>query len=204
MRLEALGFRGQLVILSGEQVVQIAYRLEEDVQARLSLYGPEDAAVLEPGVREDAVKPPEDVDEVLQTHILALRVVQYGEAAGEELLVRNNVGGPIERVTAVVDGAAGLGLLVYGAEELPFGGAHFGAGARAAGGCVEEEADNEGVALRDEKAAELVKPYRPFDAGRWLSQQEGALAAEGLSSFPDVVVVQGCEVLLELECRVEL
>lgn len=107
-------------------------------------------------MREDAVQPPEDVDEVLETHVLALGVGQDDEAAGEQLLVRDDVGSPIERVAAVVDGAAALGLLMNGAEELPLGGAHLGASTRAAGWRIEEETDDEGVALRDEEAAELI------------------------------------------------
>ena len=66
------------------------------------------------------------------------------------------IGGPVEGVAAVVDCATRFGRVVYRAQVLPLGSAHLGAGARAAGGCVEEEADDEGGALRDEEAAELI------------------------------------------------
>lgn len=152
-RLQALGLRGQLVVLRGEQVVEIADRLEEDVQAGLALHRPEDAAVLEPGVGEDAVEPPEDVDEVLDADVLAVRVAKDDEAAWEELLVRHDVGGPVQGVAAVVDRAAALGLFVDGTEELPLGGSHLRAGVGAAWRGVKEEADDEGVALGYEKSA---------------------------------------------------
>lgn len=90
--------------------------------------------------------------------VLALRIIQDDESARKDFLVGNNVSSPIQGVAAVVDGAAALGLLMNGAEKLPLGGAHLGAGVCAAGRRVEEEADDEGVALRDEEAAELVEP----------------------------------------------
>lgn len=163
-RFQTLGLGGKLVVLSGQEVVQVAHHLEEDVEPGLALDGPEDAPVLEPGVRKDAVEAPEDVDEALDADVLAprpagpVRVAEDDEAAGEQLLVGDDDGGPVEGVAAVVDGAAALGLLVDGAQELPLGGAHLGARRGAAGGGVEEEADDEGVALGDEEAAELVEP----------------------------------------------
>ena len=153
---------------------------------------------------EDAVQAAEDVDEVLDTDVLGVSVAEDDEAAGEELLVGDDVGGPVEGVAAVVDGAAALGLLVDGAEELPLGGAHLGAGGGAAGGCIEEEADDEGVALRDEEAAELVEPEGAVDAGGWLGELDGRVAVDGLGAVGREVVVQGGEVLLKLEGRVEL
>lgn len=160
--------------------------------------------MLKPGVREDAVQPTEDVDEVLNPGILTVGIVEDGEAAGEELLVGDDVGGPVESVAAVVDGAAALGLLVDGAEELPLGGAHLGTRAGATGRRVEEEADDERVALRDEEATELVEPDGAVDARRGLSELQRGCACEGLCGEGRVVEVQRGEVLLELEGRLEL
>ena len=131
-------------------------------------------------------------------------VVEDDEAAGEDLLVRDDVGRPIEGVAAIVDGAAALGLLVDGAEELPLGGAHLGTRVGAAGRRVEEEADNEGVALRDEEAAELVEPQRPVDTRRRLRELKGRGAGQSLGAKRRVVIVQGGEVLLKLKGGVEL
>lgn len=50
-------------------------------------------------------------------------------------------------MATVVDGATAFGLLMYCAQELPLGCAHFGTRARAARGAVEEKADNQRVAL---------------------------------------------------------
>lgn len=141
-RLQALGLGGQLVVLRGEQVVEVADRLEEHVQPGLSLHRPEDAAVLEPGVGEDAVEPPEYVDEVLDADVLAVRVAEDDEAAWEELLVCHDVGGPVQGVAAVVNRAAALGLFVDGAEKLPLGGSHLRAGMGAAWRGVKEEAND--------------------------------------------------------------
>lgn len=91
---------------------------------------------------EDAVQPPEDVDEVLDANILALRVGEDDKSAREQLLIRDNVGGPVERVTAVVDGAAALRLFVHGTEELPLRGAHLGTCTCAARRSIEEKADD--------------------------------------------------------------
>lgn len=71
--------------------------------------------MLEPGVRKDAVQPTEDVDQALDANILAMNIVDHDEAAGEDLLVRDDVGGPVEGMAAVVDGTAALRLLVHGA-----------------------------------------------------------------------------------------
>lgn len=65
------------------------------------------------------MKPPEDIDQVLNPDILTMSVGQNNKSTGEELLIGDDVSGPIEGVAAVVDGAAALGLLVNGAEKLP-------------------------------------------------------------------------------------
>lgn len=102
------------------------------------------------------MKPSEDVDQVLQHSALVVTLGAHDEPAREDLGVGDNVCGPVQRVAAVVDGAATLGLVVYGTEKLPFGGAHFGTRRGRARGIIEEKADDYAVALRDEKAAELV------------------------------------------------
>lgn len=167
---KTLCFGWQFVILSWQQVVQVTHSLEKDVEASLSFDSPKDAAVLEPGVRKDAMQPAEDVDQALDADILAMNVVNHDEAAWKDLLVRNDVGSPVEGVAAVIYGTAALRCFVYGTEKLPFGGAHLGAGVCAAGGAVEEEAADEGVALRDEEAAELVEPEGAVDAIRRLGE----------------------------------
>ena len=145
-----------------------------------------------------------DVDEALDTRVPALGVADDGESAGEQLLVRDDVGRPVEGVAAVVDCAAALGLLVDGAQELPLRGPHLGARGRAARGVVEQEPHDEGVALRDEESAELVEPDGAFDARGGLGQLEGGFAGYGLRAAGRVVVVHCGEMLLKLESRVEL
>ena len=78
--LQALGFGWMFVVLAWQEVVDVANGLEEDVEAGLALYGPEDAAVLEPGVGEDAMQAAEDVDEVLNGSALVVGVREGDEA----------------------------------------------------------------------------------------------------------------------------
>lgn len=92
-------------------------------------------------------------------------------------------------MTAVVDGAAALGLLVNSAEKLPLGGAHFGTCVGATWRCVEEEAHDERVALRDEEAAELVEPEGTVDAWRRLGELVSGVAVDGFGSAGGEVVV---------------
>lgn len=117
---------------------------------------------------EYAVQPAEYVDQVLYADVLAMIVTEDDETARKDLLVGDDIGCPVESMTAIVNGAAALGLLVYGAEELPLGSAHLGARVCAAWWGVEEEADDERVALRDEEAAKLVEPDGPVNAVWWL------------------------------------
>lgn len=80
------------------------------------------------------------------------------KSAGEELRVRDDVGSPIEGVAAIVNGAAAPGLVVNGAQKLPFGGAHLRTRGGGTGGHVEQEADYQAVTLGDEETAKLVQP----------------------------------------------
>lgn len=100
----------------------------------------------------------EDVDEVLHSRILVLGVRWRRKAAGEDLLVGDDVGGPVEGVTAVIDSAAALGLLVDSAEELPLRRSHLWARGRTTRGGIEEETDYQGVAFGNKEAAEFVEP----------------------------------------------
>ena len=127
---------------------------------------------------EDAVEAAEDIDEVLEGGAPVVTVGLDDEAAGENLGVGDDVGGPVQGVAAVVDGAAALGRVVHGAEELPLGGAHLGAGGGAAGRGVEEEADDEAVALLDEEAAELVQPEGTVGGGRRGGEDLGGLPGD--------------------------
>jgi hypothetical protein len=68
--------------------------------------------------------------------------IPQAKPTGEYLLTSNNIRSPIERMTAIINRAARFRGLVYRAQELPFAGAHLGAGLRGAGRGVEEEADD--------------------------------------------------------------
>jgi hypothetical protein len=129
---------------------------------------------------------------------------EHDEAAREDLGVRHDIGGPVQRVAAVIDSAAALGLVVHRAQKLPLGCAHLGARRLRAGWCIEEETDDQAVTLRDEEAAELVKPERTIDPRGWRGELLGSLAGDGLRVRGAEFIVQSGEVLLKLEGRVEL
>lgn len=204
VRLKTFSLGRELVVLGREEVVHVADGLEEDVQARVAFDIPKDAAVLEPGVGKNPMQPAEYVDEVLNRNALVMRITQDDDSAGKYLGIRDDIGRPVEGVAAVVDSATTLGLLVDGAQKLPLGGAHLGTGGGTAGRRVEEEADDEVVALRDEEAAELVEPQGPIDR-RWRRRElDGRRAGYGLRVAGRVVIVEGGEVFLELEGRIEL
>lgn len=156
------------------------------------------------------MQPPEDADEVLDPRAAIVHGVagSQAQAAGEDLLAGDDVGGPIEGVTAVVDGAAALGGLVDGAQELPLAGAHLRAGGGGAGGFVEEEADDQVVALVGEEAAEFVEPQGAVDALGLGGDEERSFARDGVGVVAVggfcVAVVQSFEVFLELEGGIEL
>lgn len=152
---------------------------------------------------KDAVKTAEHVNQVLNGSVLVVGVGK-DEATGKDLGVCDDVGGPVEGVAAVVDGAAGARLLVDSAQELPLGGPHLWAGGGAAGRRVKEEADDQAVALSDKEAAELVEPEGAVGAGGGLGEDVGGLAGDGDGVVGGVVVVKGGEVFLQLESRVEL
>ena len=137
-------------------------------------------------------------------------IVPQRQAAREMFLASQGAGGPIERVAAIIDGAAGFGGLVDGAEVLPFGGAHFGTGSSGARGVIREEMDDELVGFDDEEAAEFVEPEGAVGGVRGFCDGEGGGAGEwggmvraGVAGT-SVVVVEGFEVFLQLESGVDL
>ena len=101
-------------------------------------------------------------------------------------------------MAAVVDGGAGFGRVVHGAEVLPFARAHFGAGLGGAGWGVGEEGDDDGVGFLDQEAAELVEPDVFGGVGGWGGKLFGDVGGEGVGGQGvggvGMGVVQGFEV----------
>jgi hypothetical protein len=126
------------------------------------------------------------------------------KAAGEDLVVGDDVGCPVKGVAAIVDSAAALGSVMNSAQELPLPSAHLRAGSGATGGAIEQKPHDQGVALGDEEATELIKPQGLVGPLRRSGKQLGCFAADGSGLAVRVVVVKGSEMLLELEGRVEL
>lgn len=93
-------------------------------------------------MRKYAMETPKHIDQTLDTDIFAVRIVHNDESARENLLVGDDVGSPVEGVTAVVDSTAAFRLLMDGAEELPFGGAHLGTCARTTWWSIKKEAND--------------------------------------------------------------
>lgn len=80
------------------------------------------------------------------------------QPAREDLLARHDIRRPVQRVAAVIDGAAALRRLVHRAQELPLRGAHLGTGSGGTRRVVEQEADDQVVAFVYQEAAELIEP----------------------------------------------
>jgi len=97
---------------------------------------------------------------------------------------------------------------VNGAEELPLAGAHFRAGSGRAWRIVEEETNDQIIALINEETAEFVEPESTVNSVWLCSDADGCLsvyrnriiAVFGLR----IVIVEGFEVFLKLEGRIEL
>ena len=71
-------------------------------------------------------------------------------------------------MAAVVDGAAGLRWVMYGAKVLPFGCAHFRTRDGGAWWSIREEGDNDGVDLLSEKPAQFIEPQGLVHVLWWL------------------------------------
>lgn len=69
---------------------------------------------------KNAMKSTKDIDQVLDAHVLAVCIIQHDKSAREDLLVRDDVGSPVQSVTAVVDSTATFGLLMDSTKKLPF------------------------------------------------------------------------------------
>ena len=153
---------------------------------------------------EYAVQPAEHIDEVLHANILAMSVVVNNKAAGEDLLVGHDVGSPIQCMAAVVNGATALRLLMHSTKKLPFRSAHLRARVRTAWRGVEEETNDQGVALRDEEAAEFIEPDGSVHAARRCRKLQCGFAGNRSSIGSSMVTMESGEVFLKLEGRVQL
>lgn len=82
-------------------------------------------------------------------------------------------------MAAIVDSAAGLRWIMYGAEVLPLGCAHFRARDRGAWRSIGEEGDNDGVDLLSEKPAQFVEPQRLVHVLWWLCEPNSHILVHG-------------------------
>ena len=111
-------------------------------------------------------------------------------------------------MTAVVNGAAGLGWVVDGAEILPLGGLHLGTRLRRAGRTLGEKGNDQIVDFHREETAQFVEPQGPVNAFRGFRKSDGNVAVDrgnGVGAFGlGEVVMKRFEVFLELERGVKL
>jgi len=159
-------------------------------------------------MRKDPVHTSEDIGKVSLLLMLCRLVGAHGESRGEVLGRSQGICGPVQRVAAVVDGAAGLGRIVNRAEVLPFGGSHFGTGSRRARRTVRKQGDYDSIYFLREEAAQLIEPQGLVHVvGRrrqllcYLSVYGGcSLCADGMCEE----VVERFKVLRQLECGIDL
>lgn len=76
-------------------------------------------------------------------------------------------------MAAIIDGAAGLRWVMYGAKVLPFGRAHFRARDGRAWWSVREEGNNDRVDLLSEKSAQFIEPQCLVHVLWWLCEPNG-------------------------------
>lgn len=100
------------------------------------------------------------------------------QPAWKYLLTRDYICSPIKRVTAIVYRAARFWGFMYGAEKLPFAGAHFRAGCRRTWWSVEEETNDQIIAFIDQKTAELVKPQSSINVFRRCRNNRGSRSCD--------------------------
>ena len=91
---------------------------------------------------------------------------------------------------------------------MPLTGAHFGTGRRRTRRVIEKESNDQIIAFVYEEAAEFVEPQGAVNTLRLSGDQERGFASYGCNVVRvfglGIMVVQGFQMLLELECRVEL
>lgn len=110
-------------------------------------------------------------------------------------------------MTAVVNGTAGLGRIVYCAEVLPFTGPHFRTSGCRTGRCFGEEGNDEIVGLHGQEAAKFIQPKCFVNAAGRCGQSKSSLSCDRASSIVSTAsmsVIEGFEVFLELERRFKL
>lgn len=122
----------------------------------------------EPGVGKDTIYTAEDFGHFTDLCLGRERLGAQAESAGEQLGRCQSGGAPIEGVTAVVNGATGLGRFVGGAEVLPFACAHLGTCGSGTGRIIGEETAGHHVCFLSEEATQLVQPDSSVDTRRWL------------------------------------
>ena len=102
--------------------------------------------MLEPRVRKDTIYATEDIRQLADALLRAACALAAKRQTAREVFLRGeDAAGPVKRVTAVINGAAGFWWVVHGAEVLPFGGAHLGASLSGAWWGFGEEGDYEVV-----------------------------------------------------------
>lgn len=80
-----------------------------------------------------------------------MSIVLNYELVREYFLIGDDIGGLVESMVVVVDSVVIFGSFVYGVEKLLFRCMYFRICISVVRGCIEEEFDNEGVILGDEK-----------------------------------------------------
>ena len=106
------------------------------------------------------------------THLSMLRrsIRAQSQSRRKRLWGSQCIGGPIQCVTAVVDGATGFRRIMHSAKVLPFRRAHFGAGYRGARRAIGEEGNYDRVHFLCEEPTELVQPEGVVNIFRWMRQ----------------------------------
>lgn len=158
---------------------------------------------------EDAIQSTEYVGQVPQACLRATACLGTQRKATWKMLWRcEDVGGPIERMAAVVNRAAGFRGVMDGAQILPLGCTHLRTRLRGAWRVFGEESNDQVIYFHGEETTEFVEPQglvHPLGRSRKLYRNISTDRHDGLGPLRSgEVVVERFQMFLKLEWRVEL
>ncbi len=140
--------------------------------------------MLKPCVCKDTIYSSEDIGEM--PHALlrpSCGFTSKRQTAGEILLRSKDIGGPVQSMAAVIDGAARLGWIMHCAEVLPFRGTHLGACCGRTRWSFTKEGNDQVIDLNHQQAANLVQPQCAINAFRRSSYNRSCFMIESDGSI---------------------
>ena len=128
---------------------------------------------------EDPIQSTKDVDQMPHARLRTTARLRTQRQPTREVFGRcQNIRSPIQRVTAVIDSAAGFRGIMDGAEILPFRGLHFRTRLSRARRVFEKESHDQIIDFHGKEAAEFVEPQGPVNALRGFRKLDSDIAVD--------------------------